>query len=214
MDTESKKPESWYVQLIIAVVLLMLGVYGMFDQFGYINRSWEARGSDDWTATTATIQTVNVSDEGDFEPWLAESWEESEDGLSLTLHLRQGIMFHNGREMTADDVVWSAEHAMDESYGHHLSDRFKLATGAEKIDVRINLCSARHLIVPATIVDRMMDPETKRFSHIGRTSAQTMPEFGTGHFDDAKRDTACQLCHVSWHELRTKQQQQQQQQQQ
>ena len=66
MDIESRKPESWYVQLIIAVVLLMLGVYGMFDQFGYINRSWEARGSDDWTATTATIQAVDVSDEGDF----------------------------------------------------------------------------------------------------------------------------------------------------
>ena len=84
---------------------------------------------------------IRISDDGDFEPWLAESWEESEDGLSLTLHLRKGIMFHNGREMTADDVVWSAEHAMDESYGHHLSDRFKLATGAEKIDdytVRIN----------------------------------------------------------------------------
>ncbi len=84
---------------------------------------------------------IRISDEGDFEPWLAESWEESEDGLSITLNLRQGVMFHNGREMTADDVVWSAEHAMNEEFGHHLSDRFQLATGAEKIDdytVRIN----------------------------------------------------------------------------
>ena len=84
---------------------------------------------------------IRISDEGDFEPWLAESWEESEDGLSLTLHLRQGIMFHNGREMTADDVVWSVEHARSTEFGHHLSDRFQLCTGAEKIDdntVKIN----------------------------------------------------------------------------
>ena len=77
---------------------------------------------------------LRISDEGDFEPWLAESWEESEDGLSVTLNLRQGVMFHNGREMTADDVVWSVEHAMSEDFGHHLSDRFQLTTEVEKID--------------------------------------------------------------------------------
>jgi peptide/nickel transport system substrate-binding protein len=84
---------------------------------------------------------IRISDEGDFEPWLAESWEESEDGLSITLKLREGVMFHNGREMTADDVVWSVDHARSTDFGHHLSDRFQLATGAEKIDdytVKIN----------------------------------------------------------------------------
>lgn len=84
---------------------------------------------------------IRISDEGDFEPWLAESWEQGEDGLSITLHLRSGIKFHNGREMTADDVVWSVDHARNEEFGHHLSDRFQTATGAEKIDdttVRIN----------------------------------------------------------------------------
>lgn len=84
---------------------------------------------------------IRISDAGDFEPWLAESWEEAEDGLSVTLHLREGIMFHNGRELTADDVVWSVDHARNAEFGHHLSDRFQTATGAEKIDdytVRIN----------------------------------------------------------------------------
>ncbi len=84
---------------------------------------------------------IRISDQGDFEPWLAESWEESEDGMSIILHLRQGIMFHNDREMTADDVVWSVEHAMNEEFGHHLSDRFQFAAGAEKVDdytVQIN----------------------------------------------------------------------------
>ncbi|MCC6167229.1 MAG: ABC transporter substrate-binding protein [Caldilineaceae bacterium] len=84
---------------------------------------------------------IRISDAGDFEPWLAESWEEGEDGLSVTLHLRQGIKFHNGRELTADDVIWSVDYARNAELGHHLSDRFQTCTGAEKIDdytVKIN----------------------------------------------------------------------------
>ncbi len=77
---------------------------------------------------------LRISDEGTFEPWLAESWEQAEDGLSVTLHLRQGVKFHNGREMTADDVIWSVDLARDGEAGHHLSDRFQTSTGAEKID--------------------------------------------------------------------------------
>lgn len=77
---------------------------------------------------------LRIGDDGQFEPWLAESWQESEDGLTVTLIMRQGIMFHNGREMTAEDVVWSVEHAMDAEPGHHLSDRFTTATGATAVD--------------------------------------------------------------------------------
>ncbi len=84
---------------------------------------------------------IRISDDGDFEPWLAESWEAADDGLSITLHLRHGVKFHNGREMTADDVIWSIDLARDTTIGHHLSDRFLTCTGAEKIDdytVKVN----------------------------------------------------------------------------
>lgn len=46
-------------------------------------------------------------------PALAESWEISEDGLTYTFNLRQGVMFHNGREMTAEDVKYSYERILD-----------------------------------------------------------------------------------------------------
>lgn len=42
-------------------------------------------------------------------PGLAESYEISPDGLTYTFRLRPGVKFHNGREMTAEDVKYSLD---------------------------------------------------------------------------------------------------------
>jgi len=42
-------------------------------------------------------------------PGLASSYEISDDGTVFTFHLRAGVKFHNGREMTADDVKYSLD---------------------------------------------------------------------------------------------------------
>ena len=38
---------------------------------------------------------------------LAESWEVSRDGLQILFHLRKGVKWHDGAELTSDDVVFT-----------------------------------------------------------------------------------------------------------
>jgi ABC-type transport system substrate-binding protein len=44
---------------------------------------------------------------------LAESWTTSSDGLEWTVNLREGVTFHDGSEVTADDVVFSYKAAYE-----------------------------------------------------------------------------------------------------
>jgi peptide/nickel transport system substrate-binding protein len=42
-----------------------------------------------------------------FEPGLAESWSTSDDGLTWTFNIREGVTFHDGMPLTAVEVAWN-----------------------------------------------------------------------------------------------------------
>lgn len=51
--------------------------------------------------------------DGEWAPKLAESWELSPDELTYTFHLRDDVVFHDGNKMTADDVAYSVNRAIE-----------------------------------------------------------------------------------------------------
>lgn len=56
---------------------------------------------------------IEADDDGNYIPSLADSWELADDGMSLTLNLAQGAMFHNGKEFTSDDVAFTVQRVKD-----------------------------------------------------------------------------------------------------
>lgn len=50
--------------------------------------------------------------EAGFQPALAESWEVAEDGMSITFTMREGVTFHSGNPVRAEDAAWSLQRAV------------------------------------------------------------------------------------------------------
>jgi len=67
-------------------------------------------------------------------PGLAESWDISDDGLSYTFHLREGVTFHDGSAMDAEDVAASIRRVQSEEIASPLASRVSPITGINVID--------------------------------------------------------------------------------
>jgi peptide/nickel transport system substrate-binding protein/oligopeptide transport system substrate-binding protein len=63
-------------------------------------------------------------------PALAQFWRSSRDGLTWTFVLRQGVKFHHGREVTAEDVVYSLTRILDPKTRSGAADLFSNIVGA------------------------------------------------------------------------------------
>lgn len=55
---------------------------------------------------------VTKDEHFNLQPWLAERWEWP-DPRTLVLHLREGVLFHDGRPMEAEDVAWTIRSMID-----------------------------------------------------------------------------------------------------
>ena len=77
------------------------------------------------------------------QPHAATDWEVSSDGLEWTFQLRPGIEFHNGNELTAEDVKFSMDRfvTIAEGYSYLFTDTVKETEVVDKYTVKFHLNS-------------------------------------------------------------------------
>jgi peptide/nickel transport system substrate-binding protein len=86
---------------------------------------------------------------GEIHPWLAQSWTANANSSQWTFKIRQGVKFHDGKELTAEDVVWSAKHIMNPANGAagqgQLSANVSEVVALDKYTVKFTLPGPRGL---------------------------------------------------------------------
>ena len=97
---------------------------------------------DPFNATAGDTKTVmdqifdgllDVDEDGNLVPDLAESYEISEDGLTYTFKLKEGVKFHDGSDFSADDVYYTYDKLSGLSSGEPMSSKFSVIKEMEVI---------------------------------------------------------------------------------
>ncbi len=128
-----------------------------------------------FTTQTMYNRLVRQEDDGSAGPDLATSWSVSGDARIWTFHLRDGVRFHSGKLLGAEDVVYSLYHALDPKRGSPVRSTLKIMDRIEVVDrltVRIHLKSA-HADLPLLLLDQ-------RCGIIPEGSADSIEQTGDG----------------------------------
>lgn len=85
---------------------------------------------------TSTEALARIAEDGRPEPWLAEGWSISPNGLNMDVRLRPGVKFHDGSPVTAATVVKVLDTALPKLMGPAFEDVDHIAaTGEKEIDI-------------------------------------------------------------------------------
>ena len=93
--------------------------------------------------------TLFAMDENfEVQPQMAEGYEVSEDGLTYTITLRDGLTFHDGSPVTAEDVVASLERwGARDGMGQQLMDATESLTAVDDATVELKLAEPYGLVL-------------------------------------------------------------------
>ncbi|MEX0921980.1 MAG: ABC transporter substrate-binding protein [Rhodovibrionaceae bacterium] len=88
-------------------------------------------GDDAYHIFAVYNRLVDVDQNFQIEPELASDWSVSEDGLTWTFNLREGVTFHDGSDFGAADAVYTFERLMDPDIGSGARAVMSALEGAE-----------------------------------------------------------------------------------
>jgi ABC-type transport system substrate-binding protein len=133
---------------------------------------------------------IDYDDELHFVPRLARELPEvSEDGLVYTFRLRQGVHFHNGRELVAEDVRWSMEHMLHPDTHSPGVGFYELIAGLDEFrDRRAEHIRGIEVLDPLTVRFTLSRPDQTFMNAMAMMFAYPVPrESYEAHPDDVGR---------------------------
>jgi len=90
---------------------------------------------------------------GGVDPWLAEKWDVSKDGLTYTFHLRKDVKFHDGTPLKASDVVYSYNRlkTIGEGYAYLVTPGVESVKALDDYTVEIKVAQPSALFLPSLV---------------------------------------------------------------
>jgi peptide/nickel transport system substrate-binding protein len=140
--------------------------------------------NDKWLRELMFEPLLGIDETGKIQPNLAESWTASTDGKAYTFKLRRNVKFHNGREMTAEDVKFSLDYTLDPKNGANGRQRLQLVERAEVVDpqtLRMHLKSPSPGLLPVLTSIQAFSVVPQGSLQEGLKKPATFPP-GTGPF--------------------------------
>ena len=94
------------------------------------------------------------------QPLLVDKWGVSDDGLTWTFTLREGLTFHDGTPVTARDIVGVMNRIKDEgSFINYIKDNFGPESFADFVQLDDNMTFSLHLIEPTAMATVVFGPQ-------------------------------------------------------
>lgn len=122
----------WTTTVNAATGHLRAGLVG-FSVVNSLDPGRAALNSDFWALSALYNGLLRLSPDMTLEPELAESWSREGD-TTLEFKLREGVKFHDGEEMTSEDVKFSLERVRDEAFGSPSRGKFLAITAIDTPD--------------------------------------------------------------------------------
>ncbi len=127
-----------------------------------------------------TLLYKDVTD-GSIKPWLAESWEVSEDGMQIAVKLREDVYFHNGVQLTSADVQFTYDTAKGYPIGKSLLVNYDYTEVVDDFNLIIHMVAPYKAILNAFCSRAACVMCKSYFEEVGLEGYKAAP-IGTGSY--------------------------------